>query len=139
MALIKINDNPSIRELRQFAGIWFPVFWMIVAGILYFGADSPTLAGVAAIFGILVGGVGIYRPAFIHPIYLGWMYAAYPVGWAMSHILLGIVFYVILTPIGLVMKLCRYDPMRRSIRTGEITYWGRYEPPANKNQYFRQF
>ena len=137
MAMIKIVDNPSRRELRQFASIWFPVFWLIVAGLLFVG-DAPRASFAAAAVGLLVGAIGVARPRFIHPIYLVWMYAAYPIGFVMSHLILGAIFYVVLTPVGLVMKLVGYDPLRRQLRTS-TSYWVPCERVAGTKQYFRQF
>jgi Saxitoxin biosynthesis operon protein SxtJ len=137
MALIKINDNPTTRELRQFAGIWFPVFWLIVAAVLA-RSGSPRAAITAAVVGIVVGAIGLARPRFIHPIYLIWMYLAYPIGFVVSHLLLGVIFYLVLTPVGLLMKIFGYDPLQRRLGTA-ATYWVRAEPATNKNQYFRQF
>ena len=46
-------------------------------------------------------------------LYLGWMRVFYPIGWVVSHLLLAIVYYLVLTPIGLVMRLFGGDPMHR--------------------------
>jgi hypothetical protein len=138
MAMIKINDNPSRRELRQFAGIWFPIFWLIVGGFFFLG-DATRLAIAAGSFGLVVGAIGVAQPRFIHPIYLIWIYAAYPIGFVVSHVLLGVIFYVVMTPVGLLMKLVGYDPLQRQLRPSATTYWVRYEQVTNKKQYFRQF
>jgi hypothetical protein len=138
MAIIKINDNPPKRELRQFAGLWFPVFWLIVAGLLYWG-EAPLAAGIAAAsVGIILGGIGVANPRFIHPIYLVWMYVAYPIGFVVSHVLLGVIFYGLLTPVGLLMRVVGYDPLQRRLG-GAPTYWVPVEQATNKKQYFRQF
>ncbi len=136
---MRINDNPSPRELRQFAGIWFPAFWLAVASLLYFVAAGPRAAVAGAVAGLAVGAIGVRRPAFMHPIYLAWMYAAYPIGFVISHLLLGLIFYGVVTPVGLVMKLVGYDPLQRRLRTGESSYWTRSATVADNTQYFRQF
>jgi len=138
VAVIAINDNPSVRELRQFAAIIFPLFWLIVACLLYFGAQNPRAAVIAASGGAIVGAIGAARPAFIRPIYLIWMYAAYPIGFAVSHLILAAIFYGVVTPIGLVMKGIGYDPLQRRIRTGTASYWSPVEPVTDDSQYFRQ-
>ena len=135
--MIKINDNPTTRELRQFAGIWFPLFWLIVGSLLYFGGALRG-AGIAVGLGVLIGAIGLARPRFMHPIYLLWMYAAYPIGFVMSHVLLGVIFYLILTPVGLIMKLVGYDPLQRRLRAAP-TYWEASDSVVSKKQYFRQF
>ena len=139
MALIRVNLNPSVRELRQFAGILLPLFFLVVGGsILYSGGSTITAAGLAGA-GIVIGGIGFARPSFMRPIYLGWIYAAYPIGWVVSHITMGIVFYLVVTPLGAAMRLTGYDPMRVRVPRTQTTYWTKCEPVGSKRDYFRQY
>src|SRR5687768_2525645 len=139
MALIRINRNPSIRELRQFAGIWFPLFWVLVAGVVYATSGSRAMAAGIAATGLALGGMGLNRPGFMRPIYLVWIYAAYPIGWVVSHLIMGAVFYLVVTPIGFAMRVAGYDPMRRRLQQTESTYWYKCEPIDSKGYYFRQY
>jgi hypothetical protein len=139
MAIIEINDNPSPRELRHFAAIWFPLFSFAVATFLYVVATFPTGAVAAAVLGVVIAFVGYRRPRFIHPIYLIWMYAAYPIGFVVSHLLLGVIFYGVFTTIGFLMRLFAYDPLQRRLRTEESSYWTPIQSVTNKAEYFRQF
>lgn len=139
MAVIRIDDNPSDRMLRQFAGIWFPLFWAAIGTFVYLGTRSiPLAAGLAAV-GIVVGAIGFVRVAFIRPVFLLWMYAAFPIGWVVSHVVLAAIFYLLLTPIGLLMKLVGYDPLQRRIDRTAPSYWVPVQQPADKTAYFRQF
>ena len=137
MAVIKLNRNPPDRELRQFAVIFF-LFSLVVATIAYF-ADSTNVAAGALTIGVLIGAIGYTRVAFVRPIYLGWMYAAYPIGWVVSHTILAIVFYLLVTPVGWLMKLFRYDPLERQFESSAKTYWTPIEARVDKTSYFRQF
>ena len=139
MAVIKLNDNPSDRDLRQFAAIWFPLFWAVVAGMAYYTAGSLRVAAAALTVGLVVGGIGMTRVGFIRPIFLGWMYAAYPIGWVVSHLLLGAIFYLLMTPIGWAMRLVGYDPLQRRMDRSAKTFWVPVEPAADQTSYFRQF
>jgi hypothetical protein len=67
------------------------------------------------------------------------MYAAYPIGFVVSHLLLGVIFYGVFTAIGLLMRLFSYDPLQRRLRTGESSYWTPIQSVTNKAEYFRQF
>jgi hypothetical protein len=139
MALIKLNDNPSTRELRQFAAIWFPAFWLVVGAITY-NAGGSTLVWSACVGVALVGAlIGFRQPGFIRPVYIIWMYLAYPIGWVVSHLVMGIVFYLVVTPIGLVMRLCGYDPLRMRRRRAEASHWVACEPVGSTRNYFRQY
>ena len=139
MAIIKFKGDPSVRELRQFAAIWFPLFWTVVAGWLYYWGGSLRGAALALAIGIAIGGIGFAKPAFMRPVFLGWMFAAYPIGWVVSHAILATVFYVIMTPIGLVMKLVGYDPLQRQLLRSSTSYWIPVEAVDSKASYFRQF
>ena len=134
-----MNDNPSRRELIQFAGIWFPLFWILVAGLIYYNTGSTVGPSILVLTGVVLGGIGLLRPEFIRPIFLGWMYAAYPIGWVVSHLLLGFIYYGIVTPIGLFMRAVGYDPMERRIDRTATSYWRPVEPSDGASGYFRQF
>jgi hypothetical protein len=137
MAVIKLNRNPPDRELRQFAVIFF-LFFAVVAAIAYF-RGSVNAAATALTIGVLTGAIGYMRVAFVRPIYLGWMYAAYPIGWVVSHVVLAIVFYLLVTPVGWLMRLVRYDPLERQFSASAKTYWSPIEARLDKTSYFRQF
>ena len=139
MALLEINRNPPERELRQFAGIWFPAFFLVIGLIAgyKFGLWSIVLPVWAVV--AVVAFVGIVRPKLVRPIYLGWMYAAYPIGWTVSHVVLGITWYLVITPIGLIMRMTGRDPMHRRIDKQAASYWIERGEAPPRSRYFRQF
>lgn len=137
MALIEINWNPSSRELRQFAGLWV-AFCALVGVLLIYQAGWWIAAGVLWGLGVVVGGIGLVRPPFIRPLYLGWMKAAYPIGWLLAHLLLAVVYYGLMTPVGLLMRLFGYDPMHRRFDRAAATYWVAHNPGGDTARYFRQ-
>ena len=137
MAVLEIRWNPSQRELRQFAGLWI-VFFGGIAAYLYYrhGAGAwPTVAGVAA---VAVGLPGLVFPALLRWVYVGWMLAAFPLGWTISHLLLGSIFYLVITPLGLMLRLFGHDPMRRKFEPGAATYWIEHER-SDTARYFRMY
>jgi hypothetical protein len=137
VAVIPLNDNPSDRELRQFAGIW-TLFWAAVGTFVYFNSNRLWLGPALLAIGAIVGAIGYRQVAFIRPIYLIWLYGAYPIGWAVSHLLLAAIYYGLLTPAGLVMKVVAYDPLHRRFDRSARTYWEPAEPARQKRDYFRQ-
>jgi hypothetical protein len=57
-----------------------------------------------------------------------------------SHVVLAIVYYLVVTPIGLVMRLVGYDAMKRRFDGEATTYWvHRPDNAADAKSYFRQF
>ena len=134
--MLDINWNPSRRELRQFAAIWLPAF-AAFAGTVIYRAGGVTTALVIWALAALITAVGLAAPRRIKPLFVGWMAAAYPIGWLVSHVILGVIYYAVFTFVGLVMRVFRYDPMDRS--AGGTTYWKRRTERTDSAAYFRQF
>ena len=138
MAVIDINWNPSKRELRQFAAMVL-AFFGVVGGVILYRGGSLTIPTV--IWGVsgTVGVLGLIAPRAIKYIYVGWICAAFPIGWTISHLLLGVIFYGVITPIGLIMRLFGHDPMHRHFDPSVDTYWIERVPTEDQSHYFRQF
>ena len=100
MAVLEINKHPSNRELRQFAGIGWPIFCGLLGAWRVYGSGDWTLAGIIWSLGVLGAVVGWLRPAWVRPVFVGWMYAVFPIGWTVSHLVLAVIYFLILTPIG---------------------------------------
>ena len=93
------------------------------------------LAAVATVIGLL----GFVAPQAIRPVFTAWMVVAFPIGWVVSHVLLGAIFYLVFTPMGLVMRATGWDPMTRRFEPEAETYWIEREQFSDKERYFRQF
>ena len=137
--MISINWHPTNRELRQFAGIWFPLFWVIVGGLIVLRGGAWVVAEWIVALAVAVGIVGLIWPQLMRPIFIGWMCAAFPIGWVVSHLLLGAVFYLVITPLGLVMRLAGRDKLKLRFDPAAASYWMRRPPTPPASRYFRQF
>jgi hypothetical protein len=138
MALIQINLKPSGRDLRWFGAIVLLFFGLIGALVLW-RSGSMTAAVVLWSIGAALSAVYYGLRPFQRPMYLGWMFLLFPIGWTISHLILAIVYYLVLTPIGLIMRLFGRDPMERRFRPEAPTYWVEHRPAGELGRYFRQF
>ena len=138
MAIIEINTNPSRRDLRWF-GLLLPVFFAIVGLLVWRRTGSLTSGTILWAGGGLVSALFALWPASRRRIYVGWMYAVYPIGWTVSHLLLGMVYFAIITPIGLTLRLLRRDPLDRGFDREAPTYWAPHDPAQRIARYLRQF
>ena len=138
MALVDINWNPSRKELRVFSLLLIG-FGAIVAAVLYRRLESPTPSAVALLVTCFIGLVGLVAPILVRPVYVVWMGLAFPIGWTVSHLMMLAVYYLVLTPIGLAMRLGGRDPMLRSLDREAKTYWLPRTPRKDLKSYFRQF
>jgi hypothetical protein len=138
MAVIEIDWHPTRRTLRQFAVLWLVAFSLVGLWAAY-RHDSIGVAlwlwGPAAV----VGSVGLVFPPLMRPVYLSCICLAFPIGWTVSHLLLGLIYYGLITPIGSVMRLSGYDPMKRKFERGAGSYWVHHESGGDSPRYFRQF
>ena len=138
MSWIEINTKPTARELLVFG-------WLLVAFAGLFGLTlrlrfaAPTAGWIVWGVGAVVAGAFFLLPALRRPVYLGSMYLALPIGFVMSHVLVGLVFFVVLTPIGLGMRLLGRDTLGRKLDPGARTYWVEHDPHRDPRRYFRQF
>jgi len=105
-----MKDVSKIRELRSFGltvggvflaiGLW-PVLWS--------GAE-PRIWALAA--GSLLALFGGLWPSALKPLHRGWMALGHLLGWVNTRIVLGLFFYGILTPVGVVAKWAGKDFLR---------------------------
>lgn len=139
MAVISINWKPSSRELRWF-GALLMLFVVVVAG--FWNWKTGQEAGPIILVGVgwAIGLVGLVAPQAIRWVYVGWMVAAFPIGWGISHLLLAAIFFGVIMPIGLILRVLGRDPMRKSFDRSASTYWiARPTEPTDSKRYFRQF
>src|SRR5207245_4319783 len=98
MAIIDINRNPSRRDLAWF-GILLTVFFGLVGALLLWRAHTLGAALIIWSLGAILGIVYFAARPLRRPLYIGWVSVFYPIGWTVSHLILGIVFFLVLMPI----------------------------------------
>jgi hypothetical protein len=144
MSLVQIDWNPDHRRLREFAVIWlagFAVIGTIVAWRLGCFTGTPRWGWPAGLWAaaLVVGLTGSLAPAVVRPIYLLWMGLALPLGLVTGHIILGLVYYGLFTPIGVLFRLIGRDPLDRSFVRTAPTYWVERSGQSPPESYFCQF
>ena len=133
----KLDLRPDGRKLRQFAVAWVVFFGLIWAPILLLRGHWPA-AGVAGAVATLGGVAGAVRPAVLRPAFVALSLVTLPIGWIVSAVALAVMYYLVVVPIGLVLKLAGRDPLRRGLDPSAATYWREREQPSDAD-YFRQF
>ena len=136
MALFQLNLKPTAKELRWFAGLWLPLFGAMLAWTLFrkFHAPLAALSVSGAIAAVACA--GLVLPGVIRPVYLGLMHLTFPIGWVVSHVILFVAYFLVITPIGFALRLF-HDPMQRRFNRAGRSYWIPREPPE-RSRYFRQ-
>lgn len=130
--------NPSARMLRQFAGLWI-LFFGAIAAWQEFHHHRHLLAIALVVLAVTVGPLGIAAPRAIKPVFIGWMALVYPIGWTVSRIVLGVLFYGLFTPVAVVFRAVGRDELRLKPEPHATTYWRPKPQARDKTRYLRQF
>jgi hypothetical protein len=136
MSLVRINRSPTQGQLTVFGLAWF-----VVLAVLGWRARSRGHESWAEALGCLAVGVpaaGLVNRNLLRLAYLALAYATYPIGFAVSRALLSVIYYLALTPIGLTMRLFRYDPLSRRFDPKAQSYWIRRDRSKPSESYFNQ-
>jgi hypothetical protein len=148
MALIDIEWKPSPKLLRSFGFIGLLAF-AVVAGIvewkhkvIIFPITDSAVPMTRNILLALAGYCGLFAvimPRALLPIYVTLTAVGYPIGLVVSFTIMLIIYFLVITPIGVAMRLVGRDPMRRRFDPAARTYWIKRTPPADVRRYYRQF
>ena len=112
--------DASRKEVRKF-GILFSVLFLALAGFsLYKGTGLWRWALGGSGFFLITG---LFAYSVLKPIYVGWMTFAFALGWLNTRIILGLAFYLIFAPVGLLLRLFRRDILEMKFDRTAATYW----------------
>ena len=111
-----MNSNSTNRSF----GIVFFVFFFIVSVYpILKGGELRTWSLVLSLIFLLLG---IVNSKFLTPLNLVWMKFGELLGKIVSPIVLGFIFFLVITPIGLFMKLIGKDLLKTKL-SKDKTYW----------------
>jgi hypothetical protein len=65
----------------------------------------------------------LWFPKILRPLEFSWMKLATVLNFVMTRLILGILFYLIITPVGLLMRLTGNDPITKHPDPTATTYW----------------
>lgn len=130
--------DPSTRVLRQFAGLWL-VFFASLGGWRWFVLADVGTAAALVFLAVIVGPIGLFFPKVLKPVFVGWLAVAFPIGWLVSHAALVVLFYGVMTPVGLFFRLRGRDPLKLRRQLDRGTYWMPKTPKIDQRSYLRQF
>jgi hypothetical protein len=129
---------PTDRMLRQFAGLWI-VFFAGTAAYQHLHHGRTGVAIGVAVAALTIGPLGLLRPRAVRPIFVGWMMLAYPIGWLVSRVILGVLFYGLFTPFAVIFRLTGRDALALKPKPEAPTYWDRKPAAPDSLQYLRPF
>jgi uncharacterized membrane protein len=108
------------KQLRHFGLIVGGIFAAIGLWPVLFRAQGPRLWALALAVALVVP--ALVLPRSLTYVHRGWMAAGEALGWINTRIILSVIFYGLVTPMGVVMRRFGRDPMHRRFEPDATTY-----------------
>ena len=93
-----------------------------------------TLAGIGGFAALL----SLVYPKANKPLFIGLSIVAYPIGFVLSYVIMGTLFFLVITPIGLLMRALGKDPLEHRFAAAD-SYWSECRSKRPAESYFKQF
>jgi hypothetical protein len=126
-------------ELKPLYNSWL---FLVIIAVAYLKIKTwPTLLSLVllALAAFLLF-LTIARPESLRPLYTVWMKGAHFIGQTVSVVVLGLIFYLVFAPVGIVLKLLRKDLLDQKIEPQKNSYWQQRPPqPFDPKRYQQQF
>lgn len=135
--MIDLQLKATGKQLRVFgAGA------LIVFGGFGWWLHAHGHPGWAIAFWVTAGFSGLAAATFPKanlPLYAALTLIAFPIGVALSYVMLGVMWYLVITIVALIFRLLGKDPLQRKWDRSAASYWQDYPQTADRERYFRQF
>ena len=116
----EFHRNPSVKQLRSFSVVTAAGFLLIA--LIAWRKDSLAVAAIFLFLSILIVLAQFYRP-LLRQLYRWWMGLSSVLGWLSSRIILTLIFYLVFTPVALLLKLIGKALLDLHFPNGRNTYW----------------
>jgi hypothetical protein len=136
--MVPIHWKPDRKTLAEFseAGMFF--LGMVAAPLAYF-RGHPALAVSFWTLAVIGRLIGLAKPEWIKPVFIGLTVVTWPIGVVVSTITLAGLYFLVFTPIALIFRLIGRDALQRKPDPNAKTYWEPYRPNRGLDRYLRPF
>lgn len=125
----------SLPSNRNFGLLFAWMFALLSAYAFFQNAEAPWVYGWL-IAGVVVGLVAIAAPGLLTPFNKAWMKLGELMGKVVSPLVLGVIFFVLITPIAIISKLFGRDELRLK-KANTSSYWIDRVPPGPAGDSFK--
>jgi hypothetical protein len=143
MSFVKLNWHPGKRELRSFGAIFLSGF-VLIGALKYFWPwtflinRDEQLGAVFMGVGVVVGLIALTGSRIALPLYWAWLSIAFVLGNISSRVIAALIFFLVVTPLGMLGRLLGRDRLQLKKPEGE-SYWRAISTAGSPEQYERQF
>ena len=112
-------------------GIIFSIFFLILSIYFYFNFGMNLSTKIFIFLTIIFFILGLLNSKILYPLNLIWYKFGILLGKIISPIIMGIIFFLIVTPIGIFMKIIKKDILNLKF-SKQKTYWIKKSGPKSK-------
>jgi hypothetical protein len=122
-------DDIKISSNRSFGIVFFVVFLFIALYPITYSEDIRIWSLIISFIFIILG---LLNSKILTPLNKLWFKFGVILGKIISPIIMGIIFFLVVTPIGLIMKVLGKDLLRLKYNKKDNTYWIEKNGPKSK-------
>jgi len=127
------------KSLQRFAVLLTTLLLLAAAWLFFIRRDAASTLWLVLATLLLIA-LALFRPRLLRPLHTGWMALALTLGALVSRLLLTLFYYLVVTPIALILRLIGKDSLQRKIKKEGASYWiRRPEKEMKKEDYKRLF
>ena len=133
-----LEIGPPTKQQERWFGLLVVAVFGVIGGVVFRQLDSLGAAGTLWGVGLAIALLySLVRP-LRRPLYYLWLRLVQPLGWVASQLALGSIYYLILTPIALLMRVFGRDAL--AIRPGRSpgSFWLERQRDDAPDRYLRQ-
>ena len=132
MQKLGIEDS----EIKRFGYLISAI--LLVASVFIFIKESSSIAYILIFLFLLNLIISLFFPVVIKPLYILWIKIGFIIGKVVNPLVLGVIFFCIITPTAIIIRLMGRDELRLSM-SQKKTYWIKrkedLEPTSFNNQF----
>ncbi len=130
------NNSSNVKEFRNYGFVMAVALTTIGALLVWRGKDNyPALFAIAAAFLL----AALIVPAALRPLYKVWMALAHILGWIMTRVILIVAFVLLVTPVGLLLRLYGKDLLDlRFDAATQGSYWKERDLTSDKQRNYEK-
>jgi carbamoyltransferase len=134
-SVIDTSKFKDRNEWKKF-GIGLSIILAVFATIQWV-RGTPLFSVFYLTAGIILAS-GLLFPIILKPIFILFSYIGFGLGWIMTRVILSVLFFSILTPIGLISRLFRKRYLQTNISKNEKSYWEKHEGQIASKEHFEK-
>jgi hypothetical protein len=107
--------------------------WLFTGVFVLIGFAYPAVLALAAVTAV----VTLVQPTLLTPLKHAWMRFGALLHHVVSPVVMGVLYFAVFTPMGVVMRMTGWDAMKRTWDPAAKSYWTRRDPPGPAEDSFR--